>query len=83
MLVLHLNCMTFDGNTPLPFQVHVVQGLIGHIPFRNGVGKLQQTVGQGAFPMVDVCDDAKIADVLHVARSAFPVLRLISARKDR
>ncbi len=53
-----------DGDAPLPLQVHVVQELVHHVPLRDGVGRLQDTVGQGGFPVVDVGDDGEIADAL-------------------
>jgi hypothetical protein len=32
---------------------------------------LQKAVSQGAFAVVDMCDDAEIPDILHVQRSVF------------
>jgi hypothetical protein len=37
-----------------------------HVPFRNRVCKLQQAVGQRAFAMVNMCDDAEISDSIHL-----------------
>ena len=42
------------------------------MPVSNGAGYLQQPVGQGALAVVDVRDDAEIADVLHRGRSENP-----------
>jgi len=36
-----------------------------HLAVGKGAGKLQKPVGKRAFAVVDVRDDAKIADVLH------------------
>jgi len=58
--------MAFDGNTSFPLQVHVIQKLFLHISISHGVGRLEQSVGQGALPMVYVGDDAEVPDVLHV-----------------
>ena len=63
--IVHLDGVALDGDAFLPFQVHVIQDLIGHLPFGNRSGMLQKAVGQGTFTVVDVGDDAKIAQVLH------------------
>ena len=66
--------MTFDGDATFPFQVHVIQ----HLVFSDGhrVSKLQQTVSQGAFTVVDVGDDAEISNVLHLSESRMGELSL-------
>jgi len=40
-----------------------------HLAVGKGASKFQESVGQGAFPVVDMRDDAKIADVLHSSHS--------------
>jgi len=66
MFIIHLDSVAFDGNAALAFQLHVIQGLILHIPHRNGIRKLQKPVGQGAFPVVNVCNYTEISDIFHV-----------------
>ena len=63
--VLHLNRMTLDGDTLFAFEFHIVKHLRLHFTLVECIGELQQAVGQGAFTVVDVGDDAKIADVFH------------------
>ncbi len=63
--VIHLDGVALDGNALLPLQVHVVQYLVFHFPVAERAGQLQQPVRQCGLPMVDMCDDAKIADILH------------------
>ena len=63
--VIHLDGVTLDGNALLLLQVHVVQDLIFHFPVAQRTGEFQKTVCQGGLAMVDVCDDAKVADILH------------------
>ena len=53
----------FDGDAPLPLQVHVVQELVLHLPLGHGVTQLQQAVCQGGFAVVNVGDDGKVADM--------------------
>ena len=61
----HLDGVALDGDALLLFQIHVVQDLILHIPGTQGAGKLDEPVGKGGLAVVYVCNDAKIADVVH------------------
>jgi len=63
--VIHLNGMALDGDPPLLLQFHAVENLVVHIPLRHRIGDLQQPVGQGTLPMVNMCDDTKITDIVH------------------
>ncbi len=65
-LVIHGDGAGFDRDAPFPFQFHIVEILRLHFAGFDRVGQLEQTVGQGRFPMVDVGDDGKIADVFAV-----------------
>ena len=49
----------------MPLQLHVVEHLILHVALADGVGHLQQTVGQRALAVVNMGYYAKIAYVLH------------------
>ncbi len=63
--VIHLDGVALDGDALLPLQVHVVQHLVFHLAVAQRARKFQQTVCQGTFPMVDMGDNAKVADILH------------------
>jgi hypothetical protein len=63
--VIHLYGVAFDGDAFFAFQFHIVKDLGFHIAFGNGVREFQQAVGKGAFAVINVCNDAKIADVVH------------------
>jgi hypothetical protein len=65
MREVHLYRMAFDRNATLAFQVHVVEYLLPGIAFRNSISPLQQPVGQGRFSMVNVGNDAEIAEIFH------------------
>ena len=65
VFVFHLDSVALDGDASLFLKVHVVKHLSFHVFRRYGVGKLEQTVCQSTFAVVDVCNDAKIADILH------------------
>ena len=64
--ILHLYGVALDGDATFALQVHVVQHLsFGHL---YGVGIFQQAVCQGGLAVVDVGDNAKVADILHLCR---------------
>ena len=64
----HLNGMAFYGNSPLAFQVHIIQHLFLQVPSGYRPGQFQQAVSQRTFPMVNMGDDAEIAYVINVLR---------------
>ena len=67
----HAHGLGLDGDAPLPLQLHAVQHLVGHVPLLHHARALQDAVRQGGFAVVDVGNDAKIADsALIVAQNA-------------
>ena len=67
-LVRHLNGVAFDGDSTLSFEVHIVERLVLHLPLCNGSSGLEESIGQGAFAVVDVGNDAEISNVFHRSR---------------
>jgi hypothetical protein len=61
-LVLHAGGLELDGDAALALQLHVVEELLLHVARGDGAGVLQQPVGQGRFAVVDVGNDAEVAD---------------------
>jgi hypothetical protein len=61
-LVVKTNALGFDGDAALALEVHRVEHLRAHLPLAERTGKLKQTVGQRGLAVVNVRDDAKIAD---------------------
>ena len=62
-LIFHLYGVAFDGDAPFAFQVHVVEHLaLGHL---YGARTFQQAVGQRALSVVNVGNDAEVADIFH------------------
>ena len=61
-LVLEPDVLGLDGDAPLPLDVHRVEVLGPHLPGVDGAAVLQDAVGQGRLPMVDVGDHADVAD---------------------
>ncbi len=56
----------FDGDAALPLNVHVVEELLLHLPFGDGLCELQHAVGQGGLPVVDMGNDGEVADLVSV-----------------
>ena len=64
---MHLNGVTFDGDSPLPLQgIGVHDQLADLLVGAEDLALFQQSVDQGGFAMVDVRDDGQIADVVVV-----------------
>ncbi len=58
--------MAFDSDTPFPLQVHTVEHLRLQVFSLDGLGELQQTVRQRTFAVVYMCNNTKIAYILHL-----------------
>ena len=54
--------MRLDGDAALALQVHVVEDLVFHVALRDRLGLLQNAVGKRAFAVVNMCNDAEIAN---------------------
>ena len=63
--------MALDGNSTLFLKLHVVE----HLPFSNlnGIGEFQQTIGNGALTVVDVGNNTKVSNMLHLSFYPFKV----------
>ena len=64
--IIQVYCPGFDGDAPFPFDIHVVQQLVLHIPERYGAGFFKNSVGQGGLSMIDVGNNAEISDMILV-----------------
>ena len=61
-LVGEADGLGLDGDAALLLEVHVVEDLAGHLAVRQPAAGLDQAVGQGALPVVNVGDDGEVAD---------------------
>ena len=73
---VHLDGVALDGNSPFPFQLHIVQDLILHIPLGEGMRHLQQAVGQSGLAVINVGNDAEVADELGFHTGEFTCMPL-------
>src|SRR5205085_10917270 len=64
--ILHADGAGLDRDAALPLQLHVVKELLLHLTLGDGSCELDQAVCERAFAVVDVGDDAEIADMLIV-----------------
>ena len=53
-----------DGDAALALDVHVVEDLFLHFARLQPAAGLNQAVGQGRFPMVDMGDNREVADAV-------------------
>ena len=65
-LIGEADCLRLDRDSALPFEVHAVEQLLDHFALINRSRLLHEAVGEGGLSMVDVSDDAEVADVLCV-----------------
>ena len=55
--------LALDGDAALALQVHLVEELLLHVARGDGARAFEDAVGQGRLAVVDVRDDAEVADV--------------------
>jgi len=53
-----------DRDAPLTLELVVIQDLLPHLALVERLGTLEQPIGQRRLAMIDVSDDAKIADLV-------------------
>ena len=63
-LVLETDGAGLDRDALLALQVHRVQDLAGHLARVDGVGQLQQSIGERRLAVIDVGDDGEVAQAL-------------------
>ena len=64
-LIIQADSTSFDGNTPFPFDVHIVQNLFFHVPLCNRKSLFENPVCQCGFSVVNMGDNAKIPNLFH------------------
>jgi hypothetical protein len=57
--------LAFNGDAPLPFNIHIIKDLILELTVTHHVAYLDESVSQGGFAMVDMGDNAEITDIFH------------------
>ena len=77
----HGDGLALDGDAAFPFQFHLVEELGLHVLGTHRSGDLQQAIRQRGFAVVDVSDDAEIADTLLI-HDAVLITYIMVARAD-
>src|ERR1700760_2903974 len=62
----HAHGVELDRDAALALEVQGVQDLLFHLALLQCSGRLDQPVGQGGLPVVDVGDDAEVADMIEL-----------------
>ena len=70
--VKHADGRGFDGDAPLSLDVHGIEELGLHIPLGHSIGELHHSIRQGGFAVIDVSDDAKVANMRLVHTKYLP-----------
>ena len=65
----HACGLGLDRDPPLTLQIHLVEELGAHLPGGERLGGLEQAIGERALPMIDVSDDAEIADAAGIGHA--------------
>lgn len=70
--IVQRHALGLDGDAPLPFDVHGIEHLLGHLAGTEAAANLDEAVCQGRLAMVDVGDDGEVPDVLLVRHGLNP-----------
>ena len=62
--------LSLDGDAPLPFQLHGIQHLLGHLAIGQPATTLDKAIRERRFSVIDVGDNRKITYVLHQKKGA-------------
>ncbi|MPN39612.1 hypothetical protein SDC9_187140 [bioreactor metagenome] len=62
MRIKHAHGRGLNGNAAFPFDIHGVQELVFHVPKGHGIGELHHPIRKGRFSVIDMGDDAEIAN---------------------
>ncbi len=66
--IRHPHGVELDGDPALPLEVQSIEHLGLHLALLQHAGGLDEPVGEGRLAVIDVCDDAEVADVLELQR---------------
>ncbi|KAI6767776.1 hypothetical protein HG530_005785 [Fusarium avenaceum] len=90
VLVDHGTRLRLDGNTTFALNIELVENLLIRIASRYRARIFQQSIAQGAFPMVDMRHDTKVAvsldrnrgnSSLKLGRRRFVIRRSVGAKR--
>ena len=71
-LVYGTYSLGFDGNAPLPFQIHIIQHLFLHFPAGQKAGLFNDPVRQCRFSVINMGNNTDIPDFTLIYRHKIP-----------
>src|SRR5258708_32938756 len=82
---MHRHRMRFDRDPAFALQIHRIKKLILLVALVDRPRRLEQSIGQSGFAVIDVRDDAEIARQFdcHESRTMLGCARWVNARADR
>jgi len=60
--------LAFDGDAALTLNIHIVEELIMELTISNLFTKLNHTISQGGFSVIDMSYDGKVSYIFHDIR---------------
>jgi hypothetical protein len=64
--IRHAHSVELDRDSAFALQVHVVEDLRFHFPLLERASRFDQPVGQSRLAVIDMCDNAEIADMIEL-----------------
>ena len=71
-LVLQRSGLGLDGDAPLALDIHRVEHLGLHLAVGESAAKVNQSVGQGGFTVVDMGNNGEVSYMLHAHAKRVP-----------
>jgi len=68
--VAQRHCLRLDRDAAFALQVHGVEDLTTHLPLGKPPAKLNDAIGKSGLAVIDVSDDGKVTDAMHISRSS-------------
>ena len=78
--IIQADGLCLNSNSALPFQLHIIQNLSFHFSLRQDACQFKNSVCQGRFSMVDMCNNTKIPDLIDVAHVVLLIVIRICRR---
>ena len=70
--VVERDALGFDGDPPLALQVHGIKDLFSHFPLAQATTKLDETIRDRGFSVVNVSNNGEISYMLQIAQAGLP-----------
>ena len=74
VLVVHVNWREFNRDALLAFELHAIEQLRLHLALSYRASDFEHAVSERRFAMIDVSDNAEIADFSYIHREYFSIL---------